>query len=91
MPRRITTAGFFWLRLCPNSLLRLSALNGATFLCFQAKVSTDLKILWILPRGCSRPTSTGGHFSWSRLAGSLDNAPLGTIAGVGTHLRGGGD
>src|SRR5919112_875578 len=31
-----------------------------------------------------------GHFSWSRFAESLDHAPLGTIACVGTHLPGGG-
>jgi hypothetical protein len=58
MLRRITTAGFFWLRLCPNFLLGLSALKGATFLRSQAKVSTDLKILWIWPRGCARTTGS---------------------------------
>jgi hypothetical protein len=47
MPRIITTAGFCLLRLLSNILLRLSALKGATFLCFQAKVSTKLKIIWI--------------------------------------------
>jgi hypothetical protein len=47
MPRRITTAGFCLLRHLSNILFRLSALKGATFLCFQAKVSTKLKIIWI--------------------------------------------
>ena len=56
MPSRSTDADFFPLRFSPNSLLRLSALKGATFRSFPAKVSTDLKILWILPRGCSRTT-----------------------------------
>ena len=56
MPSRSTTAGFFLLRLCPNSLLGLTALKGATFLCFQAKVSTKLKVLWIWPPGCPRTT-----------------------------------
>ena len=56
MPSRNTTAGFLLLRLCPNSLLGLSALKGATFLCFQAKVSTKLNVLWIWRRGCARTT-----------------------------------
>ena len=51
MPSRITKAGFFLMKLCPNSLLGLSALKGAAFLCSQAKVSTKLKILRIGWRG----------------------------------------
>jgi hypothetical protein len=50
MQKRITTAGFFLLRLFPDFLLRLSALKDATFHFFSAQVSTDLKILWIQAR-----------------------------------------
>jgi hypothetical protein len=62
MLSRSTTAGFFPLRLSPTFLLRLSALKDSTFLCFQAKVSTKLKILWILPRGRPRPTGPGATY-----------------------------
>ena len=49
MPSRSPAADFFPLRFSPNSLLRLSALKGATFRSFPAEVSTNLKVLWILP------------------------------------------
>jgi hypothetical protein len=68
MPSRITTAGFFLMKLCSNSLLGLSALKGAAFLCSQAKVSTKLKILRIR-RGCVRTPGPGATARGANLQG----------------------
>jgi hypothetical protein len=69
MPSRITTAGFFLMRLWPNSLLGLSALKGEAFLCSQAKVSTKLKILRIRRRGCVRTPGPGATARGADLQG----------------------